>query len=677
LSDGQGVGGPNVEDDDVTNWQSGRGHRFLSGLLATGTVLGLVGTMTAAPAKALSGVRRPATGHATAVSGITSGGSIVFVKDGNIWLSSPDGAIQHQVTTDGTPSAPYQETSQSDDGNVIVAAKYSADPNKPECCGVIYEMNRQGVLLRPPFAPPQFTPQDTGPCQSDFQYTLDPKGFYGAKVSPDGTKIAYSPGALEAAQNSNPPCSQQFAVYRVDIINLDGSQAAPTLTSPTDATDQRFRDPSWVDSSHLLVQHQSENAVYTYDLGAAALVKWFGPTSSDDIATYNPVLRGSKLITTGLVPLSGFGHPGLRLWSLNGVPPAAPTPRCDFYSDNPDTSPSWAPDGNAAVWASSDALNSPNDNKFGPGVYILPVGNLSSGACPSKTTLQLLVAGGKDPSWGPAPIGRAPAFPGVSVFRPSNGGWYFNSPPAAASYGASGDIAVPGDYGGDGKVDMAVYRPSVGTWYIHNSSTGTDTLLNYGVSSDIPVPAAYDGTGKTNIAVYRPSTGAWYIRNTNGTDTIVTFGGIGGDIPVPGDWEGTGKADLAIYRPSSGTWFIRQASGTVTATSYGGNTGDIPVPGDYDGDGKVDMAIYRPSVGTWYIRNSGTGTDRLLNYGVSTDQPVPGDYPHAGRADIAVFRPSTAAWYIHNTDGSDTIVTFGLSSDQPLPLPYAIRHVFF
>ncbi|MDP9074159.1 MAG: FG-GAP-like repeat-containing protein [Actinomycetota bacterium] len=273
--------------------------------------------------------------------------------------------------------------------------------------------------------------------------------------------------------------------------------------------------------------------------------------------------------------------------------------------------------------------------------------------------------------------GQSGAFPGVSVFRPSNGGWYFNNPPAAATYGASGDLAVPGDYDGDGKVDMAVYRPSVGTWYIHNSSTNTDTVRNYGVSSDIPVPAAYDGTGKTDIAVYRPSTGTWYIHNTNGPDTIITFGGIAGDIPVPGDWEGTGKADLAIYRPSSGTWFIRQSSGTVTAVNYGGNTGDIPVPGDYDGDGKTDMAIYRPSVGTWYIHNSGAGTDRLLNYGVSTDQPVPGDYKHNGTANIAVFRPSTAAWYIRNTDGTDTIVTFGIASDQPLPLPYAIRHLFF
>ncbi|MDP9072757.1 MAG: YncE family protein, partial [Actinomycetota bacterium] len=100
-------------------------------------------------------------------------------------------------------------------------------------------------------------------------------------------------------------------------------------------------------------------------------------------------------------------------------------------------------------------------------------------------------------------VSGSTAFPGVSVYRPSTGEWYFNSPPVAATFGGQpGDIPVPGEYDGDGKVDMAVYRPSVGTWYIHNSSSGTDTLLNYGVSTDLPVPAAYDGSGRTNIAVY-------------------------------------------------------------------------------------------------------------------------------------------------------------------------------
>ena len=166
--------------------------------------------------------------------------------------------------------------------------------------------------------------------------------------------------------------------------------------------------------------------------------------------------------------------------------------------------------------------------------------------------------------------GMARTYP--AVFRPSNGNWYTTAPNSKGPslWGISGDVPVPGDYDGDGRIDMAVYRPSNGTWWIVPSTTKQAYEVQFGLPGDVPVPTDYDGDGKTDLAVWRPSNGTWYIVPSTTGAWYPAQWGLSGDIPVPGDFDGDGRADLAIFRPSTGSWWIVSSStGSAFSVSFG------------------------------------------------------------------------------------------------------------
>src|SRR3954447_26134191 len=45
--------------------------------------------------------------------------SIVYTKDSNVWITTPDGSYQKAVTTDGTADNRYQGVGQLDDGTIV------------------------------------------------------------------------------------------------------------------------------------------------------------------------------------------------------------------------------------------------------------------------------------------------------------------------------------------------------------------------------------------------------------------------------------------------------------------------------------------------------------------------------------------------------------------------------
>jgi hypothetical protein len=114
------------------------------------------------------------------------------------------------------------------------------------------------------------------------------------------------------------------------------------------------------------------------------------------------------------------------------------------------------------------------------------------------------------------------------------------------------NVAVAGDFDGDGQFDAGVYYPATGEWRLFYSSapSALPTSIVWGERGDLPVSADYDGDRRADVAVYRPSTGFWY---------VLTSGGGGGGVlvlqwgdntvrPLAFDHDGDGRADLAVLR---------------------------------------------------------------------------------------------------------------------------------
>ena len=237
-----------------------------------------------------------------------------------------------------------------------------------------------------------------------------------------------------------------------------------------------------------------------------------------------------------------------------------------------------------------------------------------------------------------------------------NGTWDGPFVDRVKSFGDASFKPVVGDWNGDGKTKIGVYNSETGVFLIDYDGNflweeSTDKTAFWSArlrSGEIAVIGDWNGDGKSKIGIYAPETGNWYL-DYNGTYAWEDPNGPNGDkvvywslpgvpsqqIPVVGDWNGSGTTKLGVY--SDGTWWIDYNGNFLADTppvdkmTFFGGPGWTAKVGDWNASGATKIAAYID--GTWAIDMDGnydwnpspTG-DALTSFGGSNYLPVVGSW---------------------------------------------------
>lgn len=245
-----------------------------------------------------------------------SAGTLVYVKNDNIWISRPDGSGQRQVTTDGTSSWPYSSPSMADDGTIAAGHE-----------GQIVRMRQGGTLLN------RFTPRALKGSLTNLGQVA---------ISPNGATIAYS--------MVNTGCTGS------------GCSTATGYTAPDRATDPEVVGspyatmPSWVGSGRTLQSGGAGAEVTIHDLGHEP-EHWFD--SADGLTDVELSPDGRRLAgAAGYQGADGISSYDVVGNATTGSVPPAPTWRCRWSDDDGGAlvGPTWGPDSKALAFQADNGV---------------------------------------------------------------------------------------------------------------------------------------------------------------------------------------------------------------------------------------------------------------------------------------------------------------------------------
>ena len=288
------------------------------------------------------------------------GGTIVFVKDHDVWLVRPDGTGMRRVTRDGTSSTPYRSPSMSDAGVIAVGLGDE-----------IVQLRQNGTVVR------RFDPQ---PLKNSAGQNIDGPPMTVA-ISPDGSRIAYAFTAYTC------PAGLGCGVRTASGVTASSRATAPTAVSS-------FRNPSWVTNKRLMLHGGYQFQVMLHELGQSP-VHWF---DDEDVVPEDVVgedLDDAAVSRDGsrLAVLRGYGdETRLFLAAVNGnvrtgAPGAVPHPtyQCATNEDANLASPSWGPDNRSVVAAETGGLTV-----------------ITEGSTCESNVHRSIAPGGSQPHWSPA-----------------------------------------------------------------------------------------------------------------------------------------------------------------------------------------------------------------------------------------------------------------------------------